>query len=88
MPAGDPAGYAQNIGRSAMGLNPITGMMDMAQQGGQAVMDGGEQLIQMLMQLLGQQQMPQTMGGGGNPISGVGVGGMQGNIPLKQKMVR
>ena len=85
MPAGDPAGYAQNIGRSAMGLNPVTGMMDMAQQGGQAIINSD--VIQMLMQLLGGQQapMPPQMG---NPISGVGVGGMQGNIPLKQKMVR
>lgn len=82
-----PGDMGQNIGRSAVGLNPVTGMMDMAQQGGAAVMDQGQALIQMLMQILGQQP-PQPQMGGGNPLSGVGVGGMQGNVPLKQKMVR
>ena len=82
MPAGDPAGYAQNIGRSAMGLNPVTGMMDMAQQGGDKILE----LLPLLMQMFGGQQAPPPQMG--NPLSGVGVGGMQGNIPLKQKMVR
>jgi hypothetical protein len=83
MPANDPLAYGQNIANEAMNLNPITGMMNMAQDKGQA-------LIQMLMQLLQQPQAP-----GVNPLSGVGPGaagamqgGMQGAVPLKQRMTK
>jgi hypothetical protein len=82
MPADDPLAYGRNIANEAMNLNPITGMMNMAQDKGQA-------LIQMLMQLL--QQQPQAPGV--NPLSGVGApgamqGGIQGAVPLKQRMTK